>query len=88
MPLGNAATIAAVVGANHAIQHQFEFYGFCSIHISTIACSCLPAAPQWMVGDNSTAMYRGGVWKFTWERKYCFLILPILKSYYQPNRSR
>ena len=43
------------------VRHQLEFYGFCSIHISTIACSCLPAAPQWMVGDNSTALYRGGL---------------------------
>lgn len=25
MPLGNTATIAAVVGANHAVRHQFEF---------------------------------------------------------------
>lgn len=25
VPLGNTATIAAVVGTNHAVRHQFEF---------------------------------------------------------------
>ena len=32
MPLGNAATIAAVVGTNYAVRHQFEFDCFFSIH--------------------------------------------------------
>ena len=38
MPLGNAATVAAVVGANHAVRHQLELYRFGSIHISAINC--------------------------------------------------
>ena len=33
MPLGNTATIAAVVGTNHAVRHQFEFDWSGSIHI-------------------------------------------------------
>ena len=36
MPLGNAATVAAVVGANHAVRHQLELYRFGSIHIKKL----------------------------------------------------
>lgn len=36
MPLGNAATVAAVVGANHAVRHQLELYRFGSIHMSKL----------------------------------------------------
>ena len=32
MPLGKAATVAAVVGANHAVRHQLELDCFFSIH--------------------------------------------------------
>ena len=36
VPLGNAATIAAVVGTNRAVRHQLEFYRFGSIHTSRL----------------------------------------------------
>lgn len=36
MPLGKAATVAAVVGANHAVRHQLELYRFGSIHIKKL----------------------------------------------------
>ena len=52
MPLGKAATIAAVVGANHAVRHQFEFDCFFSIH--NILVSLFREHPETMHGHNAT----------------------------------
>ena len=52
MPLGKAATIAAVVGANHAVRHQLELYRFGSIH--NILVSLFREHPETTHGHNAT----------------------------------